>query len=184
MQKPVLLAQMLREKGSERVLVFTRTRSRADSCAKRLSKAGFSVRAIHSDRSQGQRERALSEFTSGKVDVLVATDVLARGIDINDVSCVFNYDVPTNAEDYVHRIGRTGRAGEEGLAVTFVGQDELSALRDIEMLLGTVIPTYDLEGFTYAESRIVPSPERSSKRKPRTVYTPPKRRGGPSRRFR
>jgi ATP-dependent RNA helicase RhlE len=165
LQKPDLLATMLKSKGSKRVIVFTRTKSRADACAKRLNREGIKACAIHSDRSQNLRERALSDFKQEKIDVLVATDVLSRGIDITEVSYVFNYDVPTNSEDYVHRIGRTGRAGESGMAYTFVSPDELSQLRDIENLINQVIPSYDLEGFNYREGRIIPSSNRPAKKK-------------------
>jgi ATP-dependent RNA helicase RhlE len=179
LQKPDLLAGMLQQKGSKRVIVFTRTKRRADACAKRLNKGGIKACAIHADRSQSQRERALADFRQDKVDVLVATDVLARGIDITEVRYVFNYDVPTNSEDYVHRIGRTGRAGETGMAYTFVGPDELSKLREIESLVNKIIPTYDLEGFNYSESRIVPSPTHNIKKKPAMVYSGARRnRGG------
>ncbi|MDR3053284.1 MAG: DEAD/DEAH box helicase [Coriobacteriales bacterium] len=177
-QKPDLLCEVLKAKGCSRVIVFTRTKSRADSCAKRLNKLGFATQAIHADRSQSQRERALIDFKKGKIDILVATDVLARGIDVSDVSHVFNYDVPTNPEDYIHRIGRTGRAGESGQAITFVGPDELSSLREIEQLLNMVIPTYDLEGFAYRETRIVPSPSRSAKKKQAPVFSGRRRGGG------
>jgi ATP-dependent RNA helicase RhlE len=169
-QKPDLLAEVLKERGGKRVLVFTRTKSRADACAKKLAHQGFRTRSIHADRSQSQREHALEDFRNGKIDVLVATDVLARGIDISDVSQVYNFDVPNNPEDYVHRIGRTGRAGESGYAITFVGPDEISNLREIEYLLKTIIPTYDLPGFPYSDARIVPAPDRSTKKKARTVY--------------
>ncbi|MEF9840985.1 MAG: DEAD/DEAH box helicase, partial [Raoultibacter sp.] len=113
-RKPELLCAVLQEKGCERVIVFARTRSRADSCTRRLRKAGFAAEAIHSDRSQAQRKRALDGFSKGKTDILVATDVLARGIDVSNVDYVINYDLPDMPEDYIHRIGRTGRAGEDG----------------------------------------------------------------------
>jgi ATP-dependent RNA helicase RhlE len=175
LQKPDLLAAVLKAKGSKRVIVFTRTKSRADACTKRLAANGISARAIHADRSQVQRERALADFRNGKIDVLVATDVLARGIDVTEVRFVFNYDVPTNAEDYVHRIGRTGRAGETGMAFTFVSPDELDKLRAIERLIDQVIPTYDLEGFAYREGRIVPSSTRTAKKKPVPAFSGPRR---------
>jgi ATP-dependent RNA helicase RhlE len=181
LQKPALLLEMLKAKGSKRVIVFTRTKSRADACVRRLIKQGISAAVIHSNKSQSQRERALKDFKSGKTDVLVATDVLARGIDISNVSRVFNFDVPTNPEDYVHRIGRTGRAGEQGYAITFVSPTEISDLRDIENLIDTVIPTYDLEGFAYDEARLVPAHDRQAKRKPRTVYSGARSRGRGSR---
>ncbi|MDR2108391.1 MAG: DEAD/DEAH box helicase [Coriobacteriales bacterium] len=165
LQKPALLAGMLKAKGSRRVIVFTRTKSRADACAKRLNREGIRACAIHSNRSQSQRERALADFKQDRVDVLVATDVLSRGIDVSEIRCVFNYDVPTNSEDYVHRIGRTGRAGESGMAYTFVSPDEMSKVREIENLIDQVIPSYDLEGFAYGEGRIVPSPNRLAKKK-------------------
>lgn len=169
-QKADLLQALLTEKKPERVLVFTRTKHRADSVAKRLGKQGFKTRAIHADRSQAQRERALEDFRKGKTDILVATDVLARGIDISDISQVINYDVPNNPEDYVHRIGRTGRAGESGYAITFVGPDEISDLREIEYLMKKIIPVYDLPDFPYRDGRIVPAPDRVAKKKMRSVY--------------
>lgn len=178
-QKIDLLTEMLKAKGGHRVIVFTRTKSRADSCTKRLTKSGFRAQAIHADRSQSQRQRALESFRTGKTDILVATDVLARGIDVSDVSHVYNLDVPNNPEDYVHRIGRTGRAGEEGYAITFVGPEEIGELREIEYLLKTIIQTYDLEGFPYGERRIVPSPDRVAVKKARSVYRGSNRsRGG------
>ena len=139
--KPDLLAALLKERGHKRVIVFARTRHRADAACRKLKRAGYHAEAIHSDRSQNQRKRALDNFASGETDILVATDVLARGIDVDEVSYVVNYDVPTQAEDYVHRIGRTGRAGAEGFAITFVSpenKDELAAIeklikRDIEL---------------------------------------------------
>ena len=132
--KPDLLRAVLKERGSKRVIVFARTRSRADSTCRRLKRAGFAAEAIHSDRSQNQRRRALDNFASGATDVIVATDVLARGIDVEEVDYVVNYDLPTQPEDYVHRIGRTGRAGASGYAISFVSPETEDALRDIEKL--------------------------------------------------
>ena len=175
-QKPDLLKAVLENRGHDRVIVFTRTKHRADAVARRLGKAGYRTAAIHADRSQNQRERALSDFRNGKVDILVATDVLARGIDISEVSHVVNYDVPNNPEDYVHRIGRTGRAGESGYALTFVGPDEIGDLRDIEFLLKKVIDVWDVPGFDYRDGRIVPSPDRPATRATRSVFGG--RRGG------
>lgn len=164
-QKSDLLSAILKEKCPGRVIVFTRTKRRADACARRLSKQGFSTGSIHSNRTQSQRSRALADFSKGKIDVLVATDVLARGIDVCEVSYVLNFDVPNSPDDYVHRIGRTGRAGESGRAITFVSPDEISSLRDIEHFLDNVIPTYELEGFDYTCRRIVPSADRTAKKK-------------------
>ena len=145
--KPELLKAVLAEKGADRVIVFARTRSRADSTCRRLKRAGFAAEAIHSDRSQSQRRRALDNFSAGKTHVLVATDVLARGIDVPEVDYVVNYDIPTQPEDYVHRIGRTGRAGETGFAISFVSPETEDALRDIEKLTKRQIPEMTIERF-------------------------------------
>ena len=145
--KPALLKALLAEKGAERVIVFARTRSRADSTCRRLKRAGYTVEAIHSDRSQAQRRRALDNFANGKTGVLVATDVLARGIDVEEVDYVVNFDLPTQPEDYVHRIGRTGRAGAAGFAVSFVSPETADALRDIEKLIKRPIPVMEVASF-------------------------------------
>ncbi|MBP3867357.1 MAG: DEAD/DEAH box helicase, partial [Eggerthellaceae bacterium] len=150
--KAALIKAVLAEKGSYRVIVFTRTRSRADSTCRRLRKAGYEVEAIHSDRSQAQRRRALDKFASGDVGIITATDVLARGIDVDQVDYVINYDVPEQAEDYVHRIGRTGRAGEKGFAITFVTPETEAAMRDIEKLVKCKIPEMQLESFDMEEA--------------------------------
>ena len=145
--KPALIKAVLAEKGSFRVIVFARTRSRADSTCRRLRKAGYAAEAIHSDRSQAQRRRALDKFSSGEVGIITATDVLARGIDVDQVDYIINYDVPEQAEDYIHRIGRTGRAGEKGFAITFVTPETEGAMRDIEKLVKQKIPEMRLESF-------------------------------------
>ncbi|MFR9169031.1 MAG: DEAD/DEAH box helicase [Gordonibacter urolithinfaciens] len=150
--KPALLKAVLAEKGHERVIVFARTRSRADATCRRLKKAGYTAEAIHSDRSQNQRRRALDNFMSGTTDVLVATDVLARGIDVESVDHVINYDLPTVPEDYVHRIGRTGRAGEEGWAISFVSPETEDALRDIQKLIKREIPEMEIASFDEQEA--------------------------------
>ena len=140
--KNALLSEVLLSEGTQRVIVFTRTKHRADACCRRLRREGVSCAPIHGNRSQNQREHALSDFREGKVDVLVATDVLARGIDISDVSYVVNFDVPADPEDYIHRIGRTGRAGETGWALSFVTVEDVSDLFAIERLMGKVVPAY------------------------------------------
>ena len=145
--KPELLSAVLQEKGFEKVIVFARTRSRAESCARRLKREGFYAEAIHSDRSQAQRRRALDRFANGEVNIICATDVLARGIDVELVDYVVNYDIPEQTEDYIHRIGRTGRAGERGFAITFVTPETESHLRDIEKLVKQRIPEMELEHF-------------------------------------
>ena len=155
---------MLDEKGSDRVIIFTRTKSRAEILAERLNREGFSAEAIHGDRSQGQRSRALKNFKDGRVGILVATDVLARGIDVSDVDHVINFDVPMDPEDYIHRIGRTGRAGEEGFSITFVAPDEEYDFYDIEYLMKKTVPEMELEGFEFDDRRAWLDPDRRSHR--------------------
>ncbi|QDU32527.1 ATP-dependent RNA helicase RhlE [Poriferisphaera corsica] len=138
--KPALLRQLLSEEHLKRVLVFCRTKRNADKLVQRLAKFHFTAESIHSDRSQGARQRALDGFKNGDVDVLIATDIAARGIDVSDISHVVNYDLPEDPETYIHRIGRTGRAGASGDAISFVSHDDGKALRLIERLLGWHIP--------------------------------------------
>ena len=141
--KNSLLPQFLKQEGPERSIVFTRTKHRADTVCRRLEKAGIRCAAIHGNRSQAQRERALNAFREGAVDVLVATDVLARGIDISDVRYVVNFDVPGEPTDYIHRIGRTGRAGELGWAITFVTEQDIDEFYDIEKLMDRTADIFD-----------------------------------------
>ena len=147
-EKNGLLAEVLKKEGPERVIVFVRTKRRADTCVRRLARSGFKCEAIHGDRSQGQRQRALAAFRDGRVQVLVATDVLARGIDVSDVRYVINFDVPEEPTDYIHRIGRTGRAGEEGWSLTFVTKADIAEFFDIEALMGKTADMYDVTGLT------------------------------------
>jgi ATP-dependent RNA helicase RhlE len=141
--KGALLVEVLNAETIDRVLVFTRTKHGADKVVKSLHNAGIAADAIHGNKSQNQRERALGTFRSGKVRVLVATDIAARGIDVDGVSHVINFDLPNIPESYVHRIGRTARAGAEGIAISFVANDERPFLRDIERLTKITIPTTD-----------------------------------------
>ncbi len=169
-QKVDLMVALMEAHGDfDRALVFCRTKQRADAVASALERAGVPTVVIHSDRSQEQRTRALKRFREGKVRVLVATDVVSRGIDIEGISHVVNYDVPTNPEDYVHRIGRTARAGASGTAFTFVDIREFPELDAIEMLIDTEIPVETLEGFPYRE-RAVPRPGRLAARKKRRAF--------------
>ncbi len=147
-EKNGLLAEVLKKEGPERVIIFVRTKRRADTCVRRLARSGFKCEAIHGDRSQGQRQRALAAFRDGRVQVLVATDVLARGIDVSDVRYVINFDVPEEPTDYIHRIGRTGRAGEEGWSLTFVTKADIAEFFDIEALMGKTADMYDATGLT------------------------------------
>jgi ATP-dependent RNA helicase RhlE len=138
-----LLIELLGAPGMSRTLIFTRTKRRADRVARRLEDASIGVAAIHGGKSQSQRERALGAFRASKVRVLVATDIAARGIDIDQVTHVLNYELPDVPEGYVHRIGRTARAGAAGIAISLCGAEERGQLRDIERLTGLSIPAED-----------------------------------------
>jgi ATP-dependent RNA helicase RhlE len=133
-EKTALLIQLLRHEPVERALVFSRTKHGADKIVRLLEAAGLAASAIHGNKSQPQRERAIAGFKSGEMKVLIATDIAARGIDIPGVSHVVNYDLPDVPEQYVHRIGRTARAGADGIAIAFCSPDERGNLRDIERL--------------------------------------------------
>jgi ATP-dependent RNA helicase RhlE len=138
--KPALLERVLREGVDSRTLVFTRTKHGANRLCQRLDQAGFRSAAIHGNKTQSARERALDSFRRGTTHVLVATDVAARGIDVDGISLVVNFDLPNAAESYVHRIGRTGRAGAVGRAISFCDQDERPLLRDVERLIRRRLP--------------------------------------------
>jgi ATP-dependent RNA helicase RhlE len=142
-QKRVLLSEMLREPGMGRALVFARTKHGADRVTKNLNADGIVAHAIHGDRSQGQRERALADFRSGRATILVATDIASRGIDVDGITHVFQFDLPDTPEAYVHRIGRTARAGASGEAVTFCAPDEIAKLKAVEKLIAMKIPSED-----------------------------------------
>jgi ATP-dependent RNA helicase RhlE len=141
--KPALLAELLKAEKIDRALVFTRTKHGADKVVRGLGRAGIAAQAIHGNKSQSQRERVLADFRAGRVRTLVATDIAARGIDVDGISHVINYDLPNIAESYVHRIGRTARAGAEGVAISFCDAEEAAFLRDIEKLIRTEIPATD-----------------------------------------
>ena len=181
-QKPELLRALLDTGGAsgerpERVLVFCRTKHRVDDVSAMLKNAQVKVDVMHADRPQQARARALERFREGKVQVLVATDVMSRGIDVAGVDAVVNFDVPMDPEDYVHRIGRTGRAGATGHAYTFVAPDEISPLREIEYFTKKLVPTWDLPGFAYDSGRIVPQEGRSTKKPTRTMFSGSRARG-------
>lgn len=139
-EKKDLLISLLKKDTRKSILVFSRTKHGADRIARILSKAGIGSAAIHGNKSQNARQRALSNFKSNEIRVLIATDIAARGIDIDQLELVINYDLPDVAETYVHRIGRTGRAGNNGTALTFCSQDERAMLRDIQKLTGITLP--------------------------------------------
>ena len=137
--KANLLAHLVKELPIPQALVFTRTKHGADRVARRLNREGVSAQAIHGDKSQSNRQRALQNFKDWKIQVLVATDIAARGIDIVEMPCVVNYDMPTEPETYVHRIGRTGRAGQSGMAISFCDEEEKAILRDVEMVIDKLL---------------------------------------------
>ena len=178
-QKPQLLKALIDsfDPAPERVLVFCRTKSRVDSIYKNLKAAGLKVDVMHADRPQKARARALERFRSGAIQVLVATDVMSRGIDIQGIDAVINFDVPLDPEDYVHRIGRTGRAGAAGQAFTFMGPDEVTPLREIEYFTKALIPTWDLPGFSYDEGRIMLQDSRSTTKTTRSMFSGSRSRG-------
>ncbi len=143
--KPAFLTKLLKDEPVNRALVFTRTKHGADKVVKSLERAGIPASAIHGNKSQNHRERTLAQFRSGEICTLVATDIAARGIDVDGISHVINFDLPNVPETYVHRIGRTARAGAEGTAISLVaGGEELSYLRDIERLIKVALPREDL----------------------------------------
>jgi ATP-dependent RNA helicase RhlE len=156
--KPALLERVLRDGASGRTLVFTRTKHGANRLSERLDRAGFQSAAIHGNKTQGARERALDSFRRGTTRVLVATDVAARGIDVDDISLVVNFDLPNVAESYVHRVGRTGRAGASGRAISFCDRDEQSLLRDVERLIRRRLPPWEGE----KAAAVVSSPQPQS----------------------
>jgi ATP-dependent RNA helicase RhlE len=155
-QKIDLLLHMIEDWRMFSVLVFSRTKHGADKISRQLTRAGIVAVAIHSNRTQNQRQQALDGFRSGKYQVMVATDIAARGIDVVGISHVINYDVPTHAEDYVHRIGRTGRAAATGDAITLVSSEEQKYLREVGKFIGRKLTAERFKGFSYVKS---PPPE-------------------------
>ena len=152
-QKGALIAHLLRQRELKQVIVFSNTKIGASRLARALEQEGMKATAIHGDKSQQERMAALDAFKKGEIDVLVATDVAARGLDISDLPCVINYDLPYNAEDYVHRIGRTGRAGASGDAISIYSDKDERLLVDIEKLIKQTIKRGDLAGFAPGSSR-------------------------------
>jgi len=173
-----LLLDLLDKEDFDRVLVFTRTKRGADRVAHILEMRDHRSNKIHGDRSQSQREAALKAFKSGKTNVLVATDVAARGIDIDSVSHVINYDVPEVPEDYVHRIGRTGRAGKTGRAITLLTMAEEGSMRAIERLTGQAVERVSVD----ASAGYMTEPVRVDR--PKKAFDPARRSRGFSRRSR
>ncbi len=173
-QKFDLLLALLEYLDYNSVLIFCRTKVGADTIAKWLENHGHSVSVLHSDRTQKDREKGLADFRSGKNEILVATDIVARGIDISGISHVVNYDIPQHPEDYVHRIGRTGRAQREGDAVTLYTAGELEHLRAIERFIGQEIPRSKLEHFDYNWSPVLDEQQSRPKRRNRGFHSAPR----------
>ncbi len=154
-QKQELLEELLRRTEYNQVLIFCRTKDRADRVARKLHQEGHAVAVLHSNRTQREREQALNGFRNGRYEVMVATDIAARGIDVEQISHVINFDVPHHPEDYVHRIGRTGRALAAGDAFTIVIAEDLQDIAAIEHFIGQKIPRVKLEGFPYKYTRLL-----------------------------
>jgi ATP-dependent RNA helicase RhlE len=148
-KKSQLLVELLKDTKTETVLVFTRTKHGADKVVHALEKAGVKATAMHADKSQAQRMKALEQFRNGEMNVLVATDIAQRGLDISGITHVINYDVPQQPEDYIHRIGRTGRAAATGDAFTFMSPDEIAMVRSIENTIGSPIPRISVPGYDF-----------------------------------
>ncbi|NOX58930.1 MAG: DEAD/DEAH box helicase [Planctomycetes bacterium] len=161
-QKQALLCSVLENTAYSRALVFTRTKHGADKVVRHLSRSGIAATAIHGNKSQNARTRALENFRSGKIGVLVATDIAARGLDVDGISHVINYDLTTEPETYVHRIGRTARAGASGMALSFVSLEDHDSVRDIERLIHTELkPAESLPGYVAPEMPVV-KPKRAA----------------------
>ena len=152
--KKSLLVHLLKDESIKSVIVFSRTKHGANKIAKDLNHVGIEAAAIHGNKSQNQRQLALNNFKEGSLRVLVATDIAARGIDVDELSHVINYDLPDVPETYVHRIGRTGRAGRDGVAITLCDSEELEMFRRIEKVIGKAIPVLEEEKFEIIETVI------------------------------
>jgi ATP-dependent RNA helicase RhlE len=158
--KTSLLIEFLRRNETDSVLVFTRTKRRADRVAVQLQRAGFHVAQIHGDLAQNRRQATLDAFRSGSVKILVATDIAARGIDVLSISHVINYDMPDSVDAYTHRIGRTGRVEQKGIALTFITHEDASLVREIENILNAALERRTLDGFNY----LTPAPAMTDRR--------------------
>ena len=154
--KTMLLLALLKQTDTASVLIFTRTRHRAHRLSQQISRAGYKVTSLHSDRTQGQRQSALNGFKSGKYQVMVATDIAARGLDVETISHVINFDVPDTADAYIHRIGRTGRAERSGDAFTLVTPEDSDMIRTIEKMMGQRLDRQTLPDFNYTAASPVP----------------------------
>ena len=166
-----LLFELLKETSTDSVLIFTRTKHRARRLERQLDKAGYNVTSLHSDRTQGQRQRALKGFKSGQFQIMVATDIAARGLDVENISHVINFDMPDTADAYIHRIGRTGRAKREGKAFTFITPDDGDLIRKLEKIMKQKLERQTIEGFDYT-AEAPPRPASASHRSKRSSTSP------------
>jgi len=171
-RKPALLSHLIRNNNWEQVLVFTRTKDGADRLVQRLERDGIVAAAIHGDKRQGERTRALAAFKASEIRVLVATDIVARGIDINELPQVINFDLPKVPEDYIHRIGRTGRAGLQGEGISLVSADEVKHLTAIESLIRQTLVREVETGFVPTHSVPLTRPMRVRPKKPKKPKKP------------
>ena len=186
--KKKLLIHMLNDKEIKSALVFTRTKHGADKITKDLIKAGIKAEAIHGNKSQNARQRALSGFKNGQIKALIATDIAARGIDIDELSHVINYELPNVPETYVHRIGRTGRAGSSGVAFSLCDEEEMEYLKDIQKVIGREIPVmeeqpYHMRAAAYMFSQSTKKKGGSSKKPGQKPESEHAKTGSPRRRF-
>jgi ATP-dependent RNA helicase RhlE len=187
--KTGLTLELLRQTDTRSVLIFTRTKHRASRLAHQLERAGYRVTSLHSNRSQNQRQAALDGFRSGAYQIMVATDIAARGIDVDRISHVINYDIPDTADAYIHRIGRTGRAEREGDAFTMITPDDDATVRELERAVGQRIPRQTIAGFDYDAPPPAVTPQQPRGRQPMPPTrqpqrqarhaTPPARHSGP-----
>ena len=185
--KKKLLIHILNDKSIKSALIFSRTKHGADKITKDLVKAGIKTEAIHGNKSQNARQKALSNFKSGQIKALIATDIAARGIDIDELSHVINFELPNIPETYVHRIGRTGRAGSSGIAYSFCDEEEMDYLKDIQKLIGREIPIvedqpYHMRGASFIMSKSTKKKGGSAKKANPSSGSAPMS-GGPNRRF-
>ncbi len=179
--KTPLLLELLKRTGAGSVLVFTRTKHRAEKLSKQIGKAGFRATSLHSDRTQSQRQSALTGFRSGHYQVMVATDIAARGLDVQGISHVINFDMPATADDYIHRIGRTGRAERSGDAFTLVTPDDRDMIRSLEKIIGTPLPRQTVQGFDYStQAPVLPAAARPLARRAPLNSTPARRPARPA----
>jgi ATP-dependent RNA helicase RhlE len=172
--KTSLLLALLRQTQTDSVLIFTRTKHRAEKVARQIGQAGFRVTSLHGNRTQGQRQNALDGFKRGHFQILVATDIAARGLDVESITHVINYDMPDTADAYIHRIGRTGRAERSGDAFTLTTPEDAPMVRELEKIIGKALPRKTLDGFDYTDPPPVPHV-------PQPARTPGRRPSAPSR---